>query len=72
MTLYQRTPSPIEQLYYLTLRHKGELSTVYSMGTSSATAFEHYLDRLTPRHENDNANELVEGELADPKTRVRR
>jgi hypothetical protein len=72
MTTYERVPSPIEHLYYLTLRHKGELSSAYSMGTSIASAFEHYLDRLNKRHENDAAHELVDGDLADPRTHVRR
>jgi hypothetical protein len=66
MAIYHPIPTPLLQLFRLTLKLKGKKSNIYSMGESVEDAFKRYLERTIKLKESIEGIEFIQGDLADP------
>ena len=71
MAIYHPIPAPLLHLFRLTLRLKGKLSNIYSMGENVEDAFKRYRDRSIKLKENTENVEFIQGDLANPNAHLR-
>lgn len=71
MNHYTELPPSVGHLYQITLQLQTGKSNVYSMGTSAEDAYNRYIARTLKRKESIEGLVFVQGELAEPPTRMR-